>query len=717
MPSSASLDLRVLVIGELEGCANHYKRLLQQETGTSYQVVEALYSLDPLMGDGLPVDSILLDIPLLRFDCLEVLRQVRSQIGEACPPIIVIGEADTSSALQAGKAGAADYLVREQLTSKALDLSLRTAIENAALKRELRQQEEQFQVSIENMQDCFGIFTAMRDESGQIFDFRIDYLNQAACANNQMTREEQVGQGLCEVLPGHRESGLFDEYCQLVETGEPLVKDSLIYDDVFDGQRIIRAFDIRANKLNDGFVASWRNITNRKQLELELSNTVASLQQQQNYLQQLLNTAPIGIGIGSTNGDVRLINDTMLALHGLTRDDFERDGMNWCDFCPPEYVDRIEPAMTQLRQQGFLPPEEKELLRPDGTRVPVWISATQASDNPDEHVSFAVDLTAQKQTEAALKASQQRYQELAEAMPQMVWTADATGAVNYWNQRWYDYTGTNLDEMKGWGWQKVHHPDHVDRVVEVIKHSFETGEEWEDTFPLRSKDGEYRWFLSRAKPIRNREGKIVRWFGTNTDITENLEQKEALRRSEERLDMARNAADIGIHDYDVVNDRIYWDPIVRRIWGVEGDEESITYNVFKSGVHPEDLPAVEANRVLLVWALENCVKNSLDALAGRGGRRGRRGRIRVAVFRRDGGVGFLISDNGPGVSHRIRDRLFEPGVTTKPGGWGVGLSLARRIVEAVHGGKIRSVRRPGGGARFEIRIPESSGRRRRGRQG
>lgn len=118
------------------------------------------------------------------------------------------------------------------------------------------------------------------------------------------------------------------------------------------------------------------------------------------------------------------------------------------------------------------------------------------------------------------------------------------------------------------------------------------------------------------------------------------------------------------------------------------------------------LPAVEANQVLLVWALENCVKNSLDALAGQVGR------IRLAAYRRDDGVGFLVSDTGPGVDESVRDRLFEPGVTTKAGGWGVGLSLARRIVEEVHGGRIRGGPRPGGGARFEIQVPVAAGRRR-----
>lgn len=84
--------------------------------------------------------------------------------------------------------------------------------------------------------------------------------------------------------------------------------------------------------------------------------------------------------------------------------------------------------------------------------------------------------------------------------------------------------------MEGWGWREVHHPEHVDRVVERIRHSWETGEAWEDTFPLRGGDGRYRWFLSRAQPIRDADGNVVRWFGTNTDITE-LREAELARDS------------------------------------------------------------------------------------------------------------------------------------------------------------------------------------------
>jgi signal transduction histidine kinase len=91
--------------------------------------------------------------------------------------------------------------------------------------------------------------------------------------------------------------------------------------------------------------------------------------------------------------------------------------------------------------------------------------------------------------------------------------------------------------MQGWGWKQVHHPDHVDRVVARWKQAHDTGEPWEDTFPLRSKDGQYRWFLSRAMPIHDANGKIVQWFGTNTDVTDQRVAEESLRRLKDDLEV------------------------------------------------------------------------------------------------------------------------------------------------------------------------------------
>jgi PAS domain S-box-containing protein len=150
--------------------------------------------------------------------------------------------------------------------------------------------------------------------------------------------------------------------------------------------------------------------------------------------------------------------------------------------------------------------------------------------------------------ENALRESEARFRELADNISQFAWTADAKGWRYWYNKRWYDYTGTTLEDMQGWGWQKVHHPEHVNRVVQRLRQSFEAGTPWEDTFPLRSKDGNYRWFLSRALPIRDEAGDVIRWFGTNTDVTQQIEAENALRESEKELRNARDAAEAALQN-------------------------------------------------------------------------------------------------------------------------------------------------------------------------
>ncbi|MGH6794217.1 MAG: HWE histidine kinase domain-containing protein [Methylocella sp.] len=190
------------------------------------------------------------------------------------------------------------------------------------------------------------------------------------------------------------------------------------------------------------------------------------------------------------------------------------------------YLASIEPRI----EEGLLIP-----FNADGAPVgTLWIIAHDASrrfDAEDLRVMtnltrFAAAAYQTLQAEDAAVDRETEFRALADNMSQFAWMADSSGWIYWYNQRWFDYTGTTLKEMQGWRWQKVHHPDHVGRVVQKIQHCFDTGEPWEDTFPLRSKDGEYRWFLSRALPIRNERGSVVRWFGTNTDITERLRAEE-----------------------------------------------------------------------------------------------------------------------------------------------------------------------------------------------
>lgn len=138
--------------------------------------------------------------------------------------------------------------------------------------------------------------------------------------------------------------------------------------------------------------------------------------------------------------------------------------------------------------------------------------------------------------ERALRASEEQFRTLADNMSQFAWMADPTGRIYWYNKRWYDYTGTTLEAMRALGWRSVHHPDHHVRVSASMKRAVAIGSIWEETFPMRGKDGQYRWFLARAVPIRDDFGQVTHWFGTNTDITAQVAAEEALRELNDNLE-------------------------------------------------------------------------------------------------------------------------------------------------------------------------------------
>ena len=180
----------------------------------------------------------------------------------------------------------------------------------------------------------------------------------------------------------------------------------------------------------------------------------------------------------------------------------------------------------------------------DGTFLNVdtrWALQRGSDGSPFRILAINQDITARKLAEDALRESEGRFRTMANSISQLAWMADDKGYIFWYNDRWFDYTGTTLEEMAGRGWQKVHDPDHVQRVVDKISHCFKTGEVWEDTFPLRGCDGKYRAVLSRAVPIRDSSGKILRWFGTNTDISERQTMEEALFEEKERAQVTLNS--------------------------------------------------------------------------------------------------------------------------------------------------------------------------------
>ncbi|HEY9624710.1 MAG TPA: PAS domain S-box protein [Crinalium sp.] len=236
-----------------------------------------------------------------------------------------------------------------------------------AIKRSakaLRESEERFRTSVENMLDCFAIYRSVRNEQGDIIDFQAEYVNDAVCLVSQMTREQHLTQRLCELLPAHRDSGLFDEYCQVVETGRSLVKDSLMYEDQFGQQRLTKAFDIRAAKFGDGYVATWRDITDRKQTEQALRDSEEALRQREEQFRFITNTIPQIVWTTDSDGDTDYVNQRWTDYTGLSLEAALNVG--WQNLIHPDDLPPVQAFWTKACKTALSYEIEYRLRRSDG---------------------------------------------------------------------------------------------------------------------------------------------------------------------------------------------------------------------------------------------------------------------------------------------------------------------------------------------------------------
>ena len=396
------------------------------------------------------------------------------------------------------------------------------------------------------------------------------------------------------------------------------------------------------------------------------------------------------------------------------------------------------------------------ILNADGT-IREWVGAN-------------TDIHERKTAEVDLRESEDKFRNLANSISQLAWMADATGHLFWYNERWFDYTGTTLEEMQGWGWQKVHHPVEVERVTAKFRQHLVSGEIWEDTFPIRSKIGEYRWFLSRAQPIHDENRNIIRWFGTNTDITERreieaererlLEIEQQARESAEQANFAKDEF-IALVSHELrspLNAMLGWTRILQK---KKADEKTSEYaldviakNALSQSRLIEDLldiarlgkgklrlepaplellpiinaavetikPAAESKNIKLSQNLdrianlitgdpdrlrqvvENLLSNAVKFTPEGGS-------VSVRLEREESHAKIILSDTGQGISAEFLPQIFErfkqadPSATRRHGGLGIGLSLARDLVE-LHGGTISAHSAgEGTGATFTVRLP------------
>ena len=263
----------------------------------------------------------------------------------------------------------------------------------------------------------------------------------------------------------------------------------------------------------------------------------------------LLATSVDCVKLIDIDGRVRFVNDAGLAL--LEADSFAALlGKPWVEFWPEEARPLVRDALDEARRGGVA---RFTAIRPTMKGILRWWEVVVAP-MPDQAgrsgllMATSRDVSKQKARAEAIDATAFKFRALANSIAQLAWMADASGYIFWYNKRWFDYTGSTLEEAEGWGWRAAHHPEYVERVVKKISECFRTGEEWEDTFPLRGVDGAYRWFLSRAHPVRDDQGRITVWCGTNTDITDELNYRRRLEKKARLIDLSHEA--ILVRDMD-----------------------------------------------------------------------------------------------------------------------------------------------------------------------
>jgi PAS domain S-box-containing protein len=238
------------------------------------------------------------------------------------------------------------------------------------------------------------------------------------------------------------------------------------------------------------------------------------------------------------DGSIEFVNRAWAEFTGYSQQ--ASLGNAWIAIVHPDDVAYVLTEWRRAVAAGTRFAVETRARKLDGSYVWLSVTAAPSRDRAGALVRWfgtAIDIDARKKAEEALRRhdallqdSVRRFRALAEAIPVICWTADPDGWIDWYNHRWYEFTGQRPEEAVGWGWQTAHHPDDFLKVMEAWPRSIATGEPFEMEFRLRRHDGVFHWFLTRVEPLRDEHGTVIRWYGSNVDIDA---QKQALQRSNE----------------------------------------------------------------------------------------------------------------------------------------------------------------------------------------
>lgn len=360
------------------------------------------------------------------------------------------------------------------------------------------------------------------------------------------------------------------------------------------------------------------------------------------------------------------------------------------------------------------------------------------------------DVSEQRKILEELQKSEQDFRNLADALPQLVWIADADGRINWYNQRWTDFSGKGIDELEKDGWLSIHHPDYYEKGMAKYCEHMLSGKIWEDTFPMRSKSGEWRWFLSRAIPVKSATGEIRRWIGTNTDITDQKKILDALR---EETVLRQKFVSTLTHDLrtpltaakmsaDLIKRKSSDDTLINLSVRISDNlnranvmiEDLLDASKIRAGqaLTPviqnfnltdllektlEDLTSIHGDRFvlsapdeLMVWLDPNGIRRVLENLCTNAIKYGSpHENIRIKLEHGTKRLMICVHNEGNPLMNIDKTKLFEPfqrgpdHFIAGKKGWGIGLTIVKGITEA-HQGEV-SVDSSEEGTTFKILLP------------
>ena len=274
-------------------------------------------------------------------------------------------------------------------------------------------------------------------------------------------------------------------------------------------------------------------------------------------------------------------------------DDFTYENLR--DAVAPEHRARMQAAVERTIATGEDYDVEYRIVKPDGTSGWVLIRGRVVPDlngKPAKMSGVSLDIGSLKAAEQALSESETRFKTFAQAMPNQVWSATPDGLLDWFNDQVFSYSGLKFDTLSGNGWTQMVHPEDIGPAAATWARALSNGTQYQSEFRLRRADGSFRWHLARAVPIRDENKEITRWIGTNTDIDNQKEIEEQLVESQQRVESAINAADIGTWDFDPQTGVLKWDNRCYQLFGLRPDKP-ISFDVFLAGLHPNDRDATE----------------------------------------------------------------------------------------------------------------------------